>query len=534
MYRIVVVDDEPVVREGIASTIDWGAHGYTLAAVCRDGREAITALAAHTPDVVITDICMPFVDGLEVAAWIAEHYPRVKTIVLTGYDQFEYAQEALRLKVREFVLKPITAAELRGVLETVRVELDAERDAHARFERLRQQVAESLPVLRERFLNRIVQSRLSPEEIAQKSALLDIHLSGPYFTVVVCDLDYRERPVDPLELAVYGVVAACAEEGITVFATPRDESVAIIRGESAAAATQRALAFAEAVARRIRRELHRSVTIGVGEAVDGIQAAVESYREACTALEYRLLSGANQIITIAQVRGEDDAPAPRVGVPYDRFLAAMRSGDEVAARRAMGELFDALQRHRVPVERGLVTVERLLAAALDLLERLGVDYAGVAGTSAGLPINPFRELASCKTRAEMEAWLMALFVDARAVLSARRERHSCRRAADAVALIEREYADPDLSLTRICRALAVSKSFLSPVFKAYTGKTFVEFLTATRIGRAQELIAQARYRSYEIAERVGFRDAHYFSVAFRKHTGVTPTAFREALQRSAP
>ncbi len=114
MYRFLIIDDEPVVREGIAEIIDWKAHGFELVGTCRDGREGLRAVEELQPDVVLTDICMPFVDGLELASFIADQYPGTKTILLTGYDEFEYAQEAVKLKVHDYLLKPITAGELPG------------------------------------------------------------------------------------------------------------------------------------------------------------------------------------------------------------------------------------------------------------------------------------------------------------------------------------------------------------------------------------------------------------------------------------
>ena len=212
MYRILIIDDEPVVREGISETIDWNAHGFELVGACRDGREALLALERSKPDVVLTDICMPFVDGLELAAWIGEEDPTTRTILLTGYDEFEYAQEAVKLRVDDFLLKPITAEELRTLLDTVRLELDEERNRRDQLDRIHAQLAESVPLLRERFLNRLVRVAVDRGEASHKLKLLDITLPGPAYIAFVCDRDVGTDEDDFAVFAIQDVVERTIRE----------------------------------------------------------------------------------------------------------------------------------------------------------------------------------------------------------------------------------------------------------------------------------------------------------------------------------
>ncbi|HUX22634.1 MAG TPA: response regulator, partial [Spirochaetia bacterium] len=208
MYKFLIIDDEPVVREGISENIDWASHGYTLVGACRDGREGIAAIEELCPDVVLTDICMPFADGLELAAFIADRYPETKTILLTGYDEFEYAQEAVKLKVSDFLLKPITAEELRAILDRVRLELDEERRRKEDLYTLRRQLQESLPLLRERFFNRLIRGEVLEPEVSAKLALLGIELSGPVFNVVLIDPDRVEAGDELTRLGIENAVDA--------------------------------------------------------------------------------------------------------------------------------------------------------------------------------------------------------------------------------------------------------------------------------------------------------------------------------------
>jgi len=536
-YRFLIIDDEPVVREGISNAIDWEAHGFELVGACRDGREGLQAVEELRPDVVLTDICMPFVDGLELAAAIGEEYPAVRTLLLTGHDEFEYAQAAIKLKVQDFLLKPITAEELRGVLDALRIELDEERASRNRLDRLVEQVQASLPVYRERFLNRLVQDSLPEGERTRALELLDLHLPGPAFIALVVDPDAppnSETGAESAEfdgrlvaLAVHDLVHR-AVEGIpdsVSFSTPREESVVLLSLPDTADATATALSVAETISDAVERELGRTVSIGIGEGLSGPAAIVRSFRGARGAMDHRFVLGPGQIITIQQVRG-GTPEVGRVGEAASRarFLEALTAGSGKDASAALADLVIALRSDNEDISGAVVFMHRLLSDTLHSIEALGVDYREVPAFDG----NPFARLAGMKTLGEMERWFSRVVDETLELLGSRRVQHSQRKAMAAVEYIDSHYADPDLSLQKVCSVLGVSKSHLSPIFKAHTGMTFVEYVTCRRAEEAKILLASDRYKIYEIAERVGFRDAHYFSMTFKKQTGVTPREFQDS------
>lgn len=549
MYRFLIIDDEPVVREGISETIDWNEHGFELVGSCRDGREGLAAIDELRPDVVLTDVCMPFVDGLELAATIGEQYPTIKTILLTGYDEFEYAQEAVKLKVHDFLLKPITADELRVVLNALREEIDHERDYREKMARLDAQVRASLPVYRERFLNRLVEDELSREDIVQSVDLLDIRLSGPAFTVLIVDIDPVPQEVTipegydnvkPTEdsriprlfaLAVQEIIGEIAGEyeGLASFSTAADETVIILSTADKDRSTVVALDLAEKIGDRVQREISHTVSIGLGEPGLGIGEIPRVYREARAALEHRFVLGGNQIITFQQVRG-DTVRQPIADRPElrRRFVRALVAGTS-DVETILSETLSSLLGDRESIDEYYLTLHRILADTINALEAIGLDYREFSSAQR----NPFENLSRMKTVDEARRWFTGFVGAARRSLVGRRQRHSQRKGAGATEYIEAHYADPDLSLQDVCNALAVSKSYLSPIFKDHTGMTFVEYLTARRIERAKELLGPGEMKVYEVAAEVGYRDAHYFSLTFKKQTGKTPREYQEAIRQSA-
>lgn len=529
MYTFLIIDDEPVERDGISQNIDWESHGYTLVGACRDGREGIKAVEELRPDVVLTDICMPFVDGLQLAAFISDRYPQTKTILLTGYDDFEYAQEAVKLKVSDFLLKPITADELRSVLDRVRAELDIERRRQDDLDKLRQQLRESLPLLRERFLNRLIRGELQEADIPRKLELLKLDLPGPYYNLMVIDPDKGAVEDDLVSLALQNVVDAviCEREGAAVFRAQRELIVVVVSATDDATAILQSLECAEEISDLVRHAFEMTVSIGIGSPVPALSRAEDSFRDAKTALGRRLVLGPNQILTVEQVRGAAGEQVPVADVPARScVIRALKGGTPVQTERAVRELIGLYRTSNRTIEECRLGMQRLLAEMLSAFESLGIQQSQIPELAG----DPFGSLGGLKTLEDIESWFGGLHNSARAVLTRLQNQQSVAKALEAEDYIAGHFSEPGLSLTRLCRALSISKSYFSPMFKAHTGMTFVEYLTNIRMERARELLSSTGLKSYEIAEQVGFTDPHYFSLTFRKQTGVSPTEYRDEIR----
>lgn len=190
MYKLILAEDEEDVREGIIAQIDWGSYGFEVVDQAENGREAAESIDRLLPDVVVTDIQMPFMNGLQLSEWIRSRHPNTKIIILTGYDEFEYAQKAIKLQIDEYILKPFSSQELIDTLLKVRKTIEAEIAEKENVFVLSEHYRKSLPVLREQFLSSLVSRRLRPVEIAEKSAEYGINLSGESFQSSVISIDY--------------------------------------------------------------------------------------------------------------------------------------------------------------------------------------------------------------------------------------------------------------------------------------------------------------------------------------------------------
>ncbi len=179
LYSFVIVDDEPEIREGIRDTIPWEDLGFTFRGAFANGKEALEWVEQNPPDVLITDINMPFMDGLVLSELVLDRSPRTKVLIISGYDDFEYAHKALQLQVHDYIVKPITPTEFKTTLVKLKTVLDHEREAEQDLERIKKQLAENLPLIKERFFNRLLSGSASEEETQERFKYFGVSLQVP-------------------------------------------------------------------------------------------------------------------------------------------------------------------------------------------------------------------------------------------------------------------------------------------------------------------------------------------------------------------
>lgn len=538
LYKVVIIDDEAVVRTGLRNTIDWPAHGFELVGDYENGRDAWEAIPSRRPDLILSDISMPYMDGLELAGLVAAQFPYIKLIILTGYDEFEYAQQALRLKVSDFVLKPITAREIRQLLDKTRLEMDAERRKHEDRQHLQAQLNQSLPLLKERFLERLSALGLGPAEIAERFAFFGLPPLAPECVIMVADIDDfggRERragePWDGrdeefMRFAAYNIFGEIADrESLLHFRTREGRMAAIVGGTGEAELCEAAFRIAEEIRHLIERYLRFTVTFGVGRACDSASSLPMAYKSAVAALDYRFLLGKNRVIGIFDVEGRSAAsPLP---ADWERRLAsALKTGTLQEAHGYIEEGVRALKLALMPIESCLVSVQRTMLTLFQAMQELDIELpADTIDPKAMLDVYRFKTLDEIEDRLkEIVRLMMTAIRDNRHHLANRQVRR-------AVAYIESHYAREKLTLQEVCRHVTMSTSYFSQIFKQVTGDTFIEYLTGVRMAKAKELLKSTDFKFYEIAAQVGYADPNYFSILFKKQTGLSPKDYREQLTK---
>jgi len=519
-YKVFFVEDESVTREGIRDNVDWQAHGFEFCGEATDGEMALPLLRTTRPDVLITDIKMPFMDGLQLSKIVRERMPWVKIVILSGHDEFEYAQEAINLGVTDYLLKPVTVQKLQKVLQKLNVQLEREKKEQEEIKRLQEQVKENRTLLCERLLFKLILGAISPTEVIEQGESLGLDLSARYYLVIFLRIelgDRSERYDHDEYLRVQNNVIGFAEKNPDIFILKRDWSdlIFIMKGGTPE--------YLEEERDLLLSEIHQEVaktryqlSLGVGGSKNRIAEISDSFAEALINVHGpagRSRSGLNRAVEKAELLKLDK-------LAVENYL---RSG----SREGFDEFFDAYLEPlgEAAVKSDLVKnylfVDVALATAR-LVNDLGGDVDIVIPE-----LNSIETIMSnIKTIDELREQAGRILFDAldfRDCHPHSQYRNLIRKAKE---YIEQHYADSNLSLNEVAAMVNLSSSHFSVVFGQESGQTFKEYLTEVRISKAKELLRMTTLRSADIAYQVGYNDPHYFSFVFKKNTGLSPIEFR--------
>jgi two-component system response regulator YesN len=524
LYKVFFVEDEIVTREGIRDHVDWIGHGFEFCGEASDGELALPLLQTLRPDVLITDIRMPFMDGLQLSQIVRDRMPTTKIIILSGHDEFEYAQKAIKLGVSEYLLKPVSVHDLHNVLQKVASELEQERGEQQALQKLRDQVEENRTALRERFLLKLVTGAASSAEAIEKSQLLGIDLVARCYLVIVVRVESSDcaEPFDYRRCQrVHHIIASHVENNPDVFLIKKDmeELVLVMKGNSPEYLHEERDLLLE----RIRQEVEQTgckLIVGSGTPQKRISDICQSFIEAMDSIQtvtggrragFKAGFDKAELLKVDKSAVEDYLKFGVVG-SFDAFFETfIRPLGETALRSA--------------VVKDYIITDIVLATA-KFVDELGGAVDQVIPELADIE----RVLAAIETIAQLQEQARAVLVGALVFRDRRVHNPYAGVIKQAHEYMDRHYMDPNTSLNGVAAQVNLSPCHFSAVFSQETGQTFKEYLTEIRIKRAKELLRTTTLKAFEICYQIGYNDPHYFSHVFRKHTGLTPMEFRLQVQ----
>lgn len=522
-YKVFFVEDEVITREGIRDNVDWQANGFEFCGEATDGEMALPLLRITQPDVLITDIKMPFMDGLQLSKIVRERMPWVKIVILSGHDEFEYAQEAINLGVTDYLLKPVTVRKLQSVLQKLTLQLDQERKEQDNLKKLQAQVEENQAMLRERLLFRLVVGAISPTEAVEKGQSLGIDLIARYYLVVILKIELgdRTKPYDYDEYQrVQSAVMQLAEKNPDVFVLKRDwgDLILMMKGSTPEYLEEERDLLLEEV-RQLVAKTRYQLTIGVGTYKKRIADISQSFVEALVNVQsptHENKSDLNRAVERGELLKVDRSAVEnylRYGVKdgFNEFFNAYI--------RPLGET--ALKSNLI---KNYIFVDVVLATA-KLVNDLGGDVDKLIPELNSIEMT----MSNIKTIDQLQEQAYKILSSALAYRDSQpngQYKNLIRRAKE---YLEQHYTNPELSLTDMAAQANLSASHFSVVFSQEAHQTFKEYLTEIRINKAKELLRMTSLRSADIAYQVGYNDPHYFSSVFKKNTGLSPIEFRSQI-----
>ncbi|MDD9272167.1 response regulator [Paenibacillus sp. GCM10023248] len=545
MYKLLLVDDEEDVREGVVREVDWEAIGFEVIDKAENGREALELVERLLPDVVVTDIQMPFMNGLQLAEAVRERYPTIKLIILTGHDEFEYAQRAIKLHIDEYVLKPFSAQELINALLKVKGHIQEEVEHRKNVQLLMEHYRKSMPVLKENFLATLMNRKLPRDEVYEKAANYGIELNGNCYVAAVMSIDAVLIPeVDPENrgelsksvslqysedqalkyFALLNITEEIAEKrGLGLVFMHNDQVVVLAVRESSERekALQETMKVLEEIRLNVEKYLKLTLTVGIGTVMQDISKISYSYEDAVLALDYRLILGNNRIISIDDVEKRSIEKIRFDDVKEHALTRCIKVGTNVEIRETIDELFHGIEGAGSVKDYQIYLLEILtciLKAAKD--SNLNVDEV------FGDNFIPFTEINKFTSLEEAKHWLAELCLSMMNHIATDRQSTYRNLVEMAKDYTKAHYHEGDITINKVCGHLHISAGYFSSIFKKETKMTFVNYLNHIRMEAAKELLRTTDMKALEIAEKVGYADANYFSFSFRKNVGVSPKEYR--------
>lgn len=534
MIKVLIIDDEPIIREGLKRTIDWGRLNCEVAGEAENGVEAVEKINSLLPDILITDIMMPGLSGLELIKYIKESHPHIKVIFLTGYNNFSFAQQAIKLGAFDFVLKPTNTQELEGVVVKARDSIIRSNIELQQVENLKRKIDESLPVLKDKFVSDLLYNNInSVEEVNKKMQFFNIRIEKYIIMCVQIDnynefctkyteeekimylFSIKEKTIELLNRCKIQHIISCNQDTFAVILQfAREESEELLKGSI--------ISIAEELRNKVENIFPLTISVGISHYYKNINDIKSAYREAVTCLGNRFYIGSNSTIHIDDIFNFESVSGFNE-VDTVSILEAIKFGNIEKIKIELDNMLMLLSKTNNQTYIRNTCIEIVVASVRLYCEIYGsIDDVFEEG---GIP---FEKLMGCGTAAEL------FKIVERAVNSISdsimEKQHSQTRKVIAKALdfINSHY-HKDITLNDLADYVFMSQWYFSKLFKKEIGETFSEFLLKVRLDKAKELLkGSLELKTYEVAEKVGFNDARYFGQIFKKVTGMTPSEFRES------
>ena len=540
MYRVLLVDDEILVRDAIRKRIDWEGLGYELAGDCQNGKEAIEFVKEHPVDVVLTDICMPYVDGMELSHFLHDNYPEILIVIFSGFGEFEYAKKAIQYNVSEYLLKPVTAVELSEVLSNMRKKLESARKEEQKIRRLTKvskEYQKNEQMIRSQAISSLVTCSKDMGECIRNLEGMGIFLDATDYRVAVLSIDlYSELHEQNLEQRQESALMAFVVYNISdEIVSNYDAGIAYQESNNKTGIlfkTNRPREFFGTVKKicgeiqeKVYETMKLEISIAVGPYVKKTDELHFSYDRANEALSYRYLLGGNLLLDLeSDAKFENDIS---LYIELTQLSEAVRKNQKREVERILKIIHDKIMESRVNKSRACLYMQQVIRTLSELVEKVHPDPRRIQEERNQL----LGKISEKKTFEKAFDVVECYANGACDYLKMENSSSGKRQAMEAVNYIKENYADPDLNLNGICAHLGISTSHFSSIFKEETGETFMEFLIRIRMEKAKELLEHTSLKNYEIAERVGFADPHYFGISFKKMTGKTPTEYAKGKRR---
>lgn len=539
MYRVLLIDDEPIIRKGIKNIINWKQFDCDVCGEACDGLEGIELIRKFSPDIIITDICMPALDGLSMLKQIKSIVPNSKIIILTGYRDFNYVQDAIKFGAFDFLLKPTKLEELTSVLSKAVIELQNEKEMHKEIDRFKSLFEQSIPLLKEKLLYDLVfEINRNETEIIEKMKLYNIEITNYIFVVIENDVDeIQENNQYDKQLYQFGIVNSFEEilaDNYHSFNIMLDSnSVGFIIKKPCGEVLNKDEVIEKCIylQEMISNAFGFTVTIGVSTPGEKAMELPDKLKECKNALEYKTYIGTNSVIQFSDLTAffkYDDYSI--LEGQQKHLLEGVKNGNVQLVKLSCQNIFKYLTSNSINES----YLKNFFYSTLSSINNIRISVLAVdieKKNEEGRDITSLMKLIEGNEYIDdLNVLLEEVAIKIANKVNSFNNKSIKKILRKAIDYIHQHYAE-QVTLNEVSENIFVTTFYISRMFKQELGTSFIDYLNDVRIEKAKELLKDVKYKTYEVASLVGISDPHYFSKLFKKHSGMTPSEYREAITR---
>ena len=543
MLKTFLVEEEVVIREMIKKMIPWEQYGFVLAGEAADGEMALPLILKSKPDLLITDIKMPFMDGLTLCRLVKKELPDIRIVILSGYDDFNYAKQAISIGVEDYLLKPITKNAFIERLKEIHNRYEHEKTQREYYEKFRLEMQEYEKNASRDFFETLVRADSDLAELYRRADKLNLDIVAEAYNILIFTPDTSEGNYNSYEEC--SDWEAEVQDKINTYFLNHPVAILfrhqvfsyaiLVKGQKDTIEknTEECVKAIQDIMDQTERRT--DWFIAVGKSADRLSMLGHSYRTAVRANSFRYLYDGHildyqsleaQKENPSDSRREDSVQLRNVNINalnpaiLQKFLS---SGLAEEVDDFIRDYFNAIGQEPMSslVFRNYVVLN-VRFSVLSFLKKLGCDDSEISGQEMENIMDETGK--TIEAAVDYCGKILKKAIALRDENAGNQNRSVLKLAVD---FIDHNYMDEEISLNKAAHVANVSANHFSALFSQNMGQTFTEYLTDLRMSKAKELLRCTAMRSSEIAGEVGYKDAHYFSYLFKKTQGMTPSEYRK-------
>lgn len=528
MFRLMIVEDEPIVLEGMLKIINFNDLGFEVVCACSNGLEALDKYDEAKPDVVITDICMDIMDGLEFIENVIDRNLDTKFVVVSGHQDFKFFKKALSLKVSDYILKPVTAKEFRELLTKIAKELNERKQNKKKIEDITKSANETIELQKNIFLNELMNLKFGEKELLENLRKYNIDLNKKYLQVGIYkmqDLHNTRKKLGYSSSSLllndmyYQITNLTREYNNTLtFIDPKGSVIVLINDDSKDSIDSISKNISSKIYTKYMSDDSARINCYAGYYVQSIMDISESFDSANKLIINGVLNNNNGYYAANTILEKRNKKSYKYTHDMNEWIRNIVYGDKSAFSS-----IDKIMKKVKESEFLLSDYKTLAAKMMDTLskeiENIGINKIKLDTNFERLSENEINEYLKEKTETCIN------------IIKEMNHNKESYIANKAIAYIQNSFSDTDLDLHLICKHLNISVSYFSSIFKNNTNMTFVKYLNNFRIDKAKYYLEYSQKSISEISEMSGYVDPHYFGIVFKKHVSLTPKEYRRQKRR---